>query len=58
MVYNVFASFRRRLDHYTVIQECTYHGQILDPERIANRAMYGTDYDPQDVGFGSCGCIR
>lgn len=25
----------------------------LDPERIVNRALWGTDYDPSDVSFKS-----
>lgn len=25
----------------------------LDPDRIINRTLYGTDYDPDDVGFSS-----
>lgn len=58
MVYNVWRSINRRLSHDLCVSGCTYRWYILDPQRVVNRAMYGTDYDPEDFGFGASGVIR
>ena len=39
----------REVNHRNRILPFTSSEEILDPQRVVNRAMYGTDYDPKDV---------
>ena len=49
---NNYAYHARMISLFTFINQWTFSEEILDPHRVVNRAMYGTDYDPKDVGFG------
>jgi hypothetical protein len=47
-----FRKIGRQISLYHTIEKFTFSEEILDPQRVVNRVMYGTDYDPKDVGFG------
>lgn len=48
---NCFRKALREMEHLGRIRQFTYAEEILDPQRVVNRAMWGTDYHPEDVGF-------
>ncbi len=45
-------SWIRSHNHLLILSKIYSNPIILDPNRIANRILYGVDYDPSDVGLG------
>ncbi len=41
----------RFVEHSNRCNKFSYAEMVLTPERVVNRALYGTDYDPKDVSF-------
>ena len=48
---NFFRKLGRYLDHLARIEPNTRSHVVLDPERVVNRVIYGTDYHPDDVSI-------
>jgi hypothetical protein len=48
---NAFRGCLRYVEHLGRIRSFTCEEPILDPRRVVNRAMFGTDYHPEDVAF-------
>ena len=48
---NQFKKLERYFDHRGRVSQFELGYPVLEPDRIINRALYGTDYDPQEVGF-------
>lgn len=48
---NSFRKVLRHLEHLGRIQPFICPDPVLDPQRVVNRAMWGTDYHPEDVAF-------
>ena len=51
MAYNMFRKVLRHLEHRGRVLKFLSSEEILDPQRVVNRALYGTDYHPDDVAF-------
>jgi len=49
MKYNYFKKALRELQHQGRLLQFQGNLFSLDPYRIVNRALYGTEYDPDDV---------
>lgn len=48
---NSFRKALRELEHIGRVRQFTSTEEILDPQRVVNRVMWGTDYHPEDVAF-------
>lgn len=48
---NCFRKVLRHLEHLGRIRPYICPDPVLDPQRVVNRAMWGTDYHPEDVAF-------
>lgn len=55
---NSFRRCLRHLEHLGRVRQFTYREEILDPQRVVNRAMFGTDYHPDDVAFQLTKALR
>ena len=55
---NIFRKMLREVNHRNRVRKFMPSGEILDPHRIANRAMYGTDYHPDEVRFREDAALR
>ena len=47
------AQIVRKLNHHIRLRKFTSPEDILPGIRIVNRALYGTDYDPDEVGINN-----
>jgi len=41
----------RFIEHINRLNEFSYREAVLNPERVVNRAIWGTDYDPKECGL-------
>lgn len=48
---NSFKRLRRYIEHCNRLNEFSYKEAVLNPERVVNRALFGTDYHPDEVSF-------
>jgi len=48
---NSFRKALREMEHIGRVRQFTSTEEILDPQRVVNRVMWGTDYHPEDVAF-------
>lgn len=53
MKYNYLRSVSRLLYYQVKLLDFVARKYHLDPNRIVNRALYGTDYDPDEVGINN-----
>lgn len=44
--HNIFNKMLRHIQHVRRVEEFDLGEPVLNPDRIINRALYGTDYDP------------
>lgn len=51
-------AMERQLNLCARVQHFERDTDVLDPMRVVNRAMYGTDYNPCDVAFKNDAMIR
>ena len=51
MAFNMFKKVLRYLEHRGRVLKFLSSEVILEPQRIVNRALYGTDYHPDDVAL-------
>jgi hypothetical protein len=48
---NIFKGTLRYLEHLGRMRKFSHDEPVLDPRRMVNRTLYGTDYHPEDVAF-------
>lgn len=46
-----FRKLLRHLEHKRRICRYICDDQVLDPQRVINRVLYGTEYHPEEVAF-------
>lgn len=46
-----FKGLLRHLEHQRVVNRLISEEYVLEPDRLANRVIYGTDYHPDQVAF-------
>lgn len=51
MALNMFRKVLRYLEHRGRVLKFLSSEEILDPQRIVNRTLYGPDYHPDEVAF-------
>lgn len=51
MRYNPYDKVIRAIEHNNRLLNFLPRGLVLDPDKVVNRALYGTDYDPDEVRF-------